>query len=132
MKLDDVILALEMTGDNSKAFYDLVTRQIVWLDDFSMSQDEYEAAADALDEHGFKRLPEKRDVNEYGMMDDFSNSIGSSWLMSAIRGPGAFRRFKDAVRYMGVEQEWYHFRDEQYRRIALEWCEECGIEISDR
>lgn len=130
MKLDDVILALEMTSDNSKSFYDLVTHEITWLDELSMTREEYEAAADTLDEHGFKRLPEKRELNEYGMMEDFADAIHSAQLHDAIRGRGAFRRFKEAVRYLGVEQEWYRFRDELYKRIAIEWCDENGVELN--
>ncbi len=57
MKLDDVILALEMTNDTTKAFYDLVTCKIECLDDLGMTREEYEAAADTLEKHGFKCLP---------------------------------------------------------------------------
>lgn len=132
MKLDDVILALEMTDDSSQAFYDLVTHKLTWLDDFSMTREEYEVAADTLDEHGFKRLPERREINEYGMMEDFADARQSPQLYDALDGRGAFHRFRTAVRRLGLEQEWYRFRDEQYRRIALEWCEECSIELSDQ
>lgn len=119
-----------MTRDNSKAFYDHVTHEITWLDELGMTREEYEAAADTLDEHGFKRLPEKRELNEYGMMEDFADAIHSAQLHDAIRGRGAFRRFKEAVRYLGVEQEWYRFRDEQYKRTAMKWCEENGVELN--
>ncbi len=129
MKLDDVILALEMTNDTAKAFYDIVTQEIEWLDDFGMTREEYEAAAETLDEHGFHRLPERQDINEYGMMEDFADEHNSSELFEAIDGRGAFRRFKAAIRRLGLEQEWYQFRDAQYKRVALEWCEECGVEL---
>lgn len=130
MTLDDVILALEMTNDASEAFYDLVTHEITWLDDFGMTREEYEKASDTLDEHGFKRLPSRRDIDEYGMMADFADRHHPSELHSAISGRGAFRRFKDAVRRMGLEQEWYQFRNAEYKRVAQEWCEDCGIILS--
>ena len=129
MRLNDVIEALEMTSDTSKAFYDLVTKKIEWLDDFGMTRDEYEAASDVLDEHGFKRLPEQRDIDEYGMMRDFADEKNSPELRNALSGRGAFRRFKDMVYHLGLDQEWYQFRDQQYRRVALEWCEDAGIEL---
>lgn len=131
MKLDDVILALEMTSDTSRAFYDLATHEIVWLDDFGMTGEEYETAADTLDEHGFHRLPDRREINEYGMMAEFAEEHPSSELYLAIDGRGAFRRFKDTIRRLGLEQEWYQFRDAQYVRVAREWCQECGIELED-
>ena len=72
----------------------------------------------------------RRDIDEYGMMADFADRHHPSELHSAISGRGAFRRFKDAVRRMGLEQEWYQFRDAEYKRVAQEWCEDCGIILS--
>ena len=131
MRLDDVILALEMSTDTAKAFYDLVTHEITWLDDFGMTREEYETAADTLDAHGCKCLPDRRDINEYGMMEDFAAMHPSAALYAAISGRGAFRRFKATIRRLGLEQQWYQFRDAQYKRIAMEWCEECGIDLED-
>ncbi len=129
MKLEDVTLALEMVNDTSKGYYDLTTHKIEWLDELSMTYEEYEAAAEVLDQHGFERLPEQREINEYRMMEDFANEYDSAELFEAIDGRGAFRRFKSAIRRLGLLEEWYRFREEQYKRLALEWCEECGIEL---
>lgn len=41
MKLADVISALDMTGDGAQGFYDHVTHEITWLNDFFMTQEEY-------------------------------------------------------------------------------------------
>ena len=129
MKLSDVLFAIEMTDDNCKGFYDLVTKRIEWLDEFGMTREEYESAADTLDEHGFKRLPDLRDINEYHMMENFADQHESADLNRAIRGRGAFRRFRSTVRRIGLEQVWFQFRDAEYKRIAKEWCEDCGIEL---
>lgn len=129
MKLSDVLLAMEMADDNCKGFYDLVTKRIEWLDEFGMTREEYESAAATLDEHGFKRLPDLRDINEYHMTEDFADQHESADLNRAIRGRGAFRRFRSAVCRIGLEQAWFQFRDAEYKRIAKEWCEDCGIEL---
>ena len=42
-------------------------------------------------------------------------------------GKGAFRRFKDSVIRLGLDQRWYQWRDEAYKKKAIEWCEENGI-----
>ncbi len=34
-------------------------------------------------------------------------------LLDAIRGRGAFRRFKDLVHRYGIQQQWYDFRDRE-------------------
>jgi hypothetical protein len=49
-------------------------------------------------------------------------------LSRALHGAGAFRRFKDDVHALGVADQWYAYRDERYRALAMEWCEEHGIE----
>jgi len=49
-------------------------------------------------------------------------------LERAIHGKGAFRQFKGCVHRGGLADRWCKFREEQYRRIALSWCEEHGIE----
>jgi len=129
MKLEDVIVALHGVSDTSKGYYDLKTKKIEWLDEFGMTSEEYEAAADVLYKHGFKCLPEKREINEYRMMEDFADKHNSAELFEAIDGRGAFRCFRSTIRRLGMQEEWYQFRDEQYKRIAQEWCEECGIEL---
>lgn len=41
-------------------------------------------------------------------------------MESAIRGSGAFRRFKDSIMHYGIEKDWYDFLEEAHRRIARE------------
>ncbi|MFD1415086.1 UPF0158 family protein [Oceanobacillus jeddahense] len=50
-------------------------------------------------------------------------------LEEAIRGRGAFRRFKDEVHDMGLEEQWYAYRNNEYKQIAINWCEENEIEF---
>ncbi|HBK53079.1 UPF0158 family protein [Syntrophomonas wolfei] len=44
-------------------------------------------------------------------------------LLYAIRGRGAFRRFKDKVQRLGIQQQWDKFREEAFKEIAIDWCE---------
>jgi hypothetical protein len=48
-------------------------------------------------------------------------------LVDAIHGSGAFRMFKDRIRRLGVEKDWYAFRDAALKEIAVEWCKEHQI-----
>ena len=52
-------------------------------------------------------------------------------LAYAIRGKGAFRRFKQSVRYHGLEQRWYDYLAEAYRELAIRWCAEKGLEYTE-
>jgi len=64
-------------------------------------------------------------------MDDFARSIDDpglrAELMSAIRGAGAFRCFKDTIHRRGVHEGWYGHRTAALGRIAADWLDGHGI-----
>lgn len=97
----------------------------------AMTTEEQQAAYDKLDEHGFYRLPTSFEIDDYSIMEDFIAGLPprpQEILENAIRGKGAFRRFKDSVRRIGLEQAWYDFQEDSYKRQAIRWCDEEGIE----
>ncbi|MCD8021312.1 MAG: UPF0158 family protein [Clostridiales bacterium] len=51
--------------------------------------------------------------------------------MNAIRGRGAFRRFKDGIYYHGIEQQWYDYQADAYKQIAVRWCRDEGLEYEE-
>ncbi len=134
VKLSDIIDAIEMTDQYSEGFLDKETGEIEWTSDMTMTRKEIEEINDKLDEHGFYRLPTSYDIREYDIMEEFVGNLTGSVLeslSSAIRGKGAFRRFKDGINRLGIEQDWYDYQAKAYRRIAIEWCEENGIEYEE-
>ncbi|HTX36315.1 MAG TPA: UPF0158 family protein [Bryobacteraceae bacterium] len=76
----------------------------------------------------FLKLPDKFEVHEGALMEDFSHSVESipirEDLLHAIHGRGAFRMFKDTLRRYGIESAWFAFREEALRQIAIRWCQE--------
>ena len=101
------------------------------ISDMTMTSEEKETACEALDEHGFYRLPTQRELSDYDTMEAFVDNLSGpaqERLATAISGRGAFRRFKDEVRRLGLEEQWYSWHEDAYRRKAIEWCEENGIE----
>jgi hypothetical protein len=74
----------------------------------------------------FVELPSKFEINEYEIMESFCYSLRdrkiSNELAYAIKGSGAFRRFKDRIYEYGIEQQWYQYRDEALGEIAKDWC----------
>lgn len=62
-------------------------------------------------------------------IDNLSEGRKQDELYDTIKGRGTFRRFKDEVYELGLEQKWYKYRDVAYEKLAIEWCEENGIEI---
>jgi nitroreductase len=73
--------------------------------------------------------------NEYRMMARFCLSVDDEDmrddLCNAIRGRGAFRRFKDRIQAYGMAEAWYRYRDAALREIAMAWCEEHGIPYTE-
>jgi SPX domain protein involved in polyphosphate accumulation len=134
VKLDQIIEAIEMGDDTSESFYDCETGEIVWVSSVTMDTAEQEAIYERLDEHGFFRLPTQYDRHDYRIMEDFVSSLPSgpqSHLSRVMHGRGAFRRFKDTVIDMGLDTDWYMWRDDSYRKMAVEWCEENEIEYME-
>jgi len=131
VNLSEIIDVLNFTDEYSHFFLDKTNGEIVWVSDMGMTMKEQKEAYETLDAHGFYRLPEQRDIHEYRMMEDFISSLpvgdARNRLSMAIYGKGAFRRFKDGVIRLGLDQHWYQWRDEAYKRKAIEWCEENGI-----
>jgi Uncharacterised protein family (UPF0158) len=69
----------------------------------------------------------------YADMEAFIETVASlrlqERLRGAIRGRGAFRRFKDVLGRQPAELErWFAFRDGRVRQRALAWLAEEGIE----
>ena len=76
-------------------------------------------------------MPGQYEIHEYRMMEEFIEELGNQKMQAelyrAIQGRGAFRRFKDKIRYEGIEQQWYDFQNNFYREFALRWCKENNI-----
>ncbi|NUU96866.1 UPF0158 family protein [Marinitoga sp. 1138] len=80
-------------------------------------------------------IPSQYDIHEYMIMKKFSiymvDDETSEILLNAIRGRGAFRRFKDEIFRLGLREKWFDYKTEKYKEIAIEWCEKHGIEYEE-
>ena len=152
VKLSEVIESMEFQPDEAESYLDTATGEIFMISDEEMhiaeestSPEEYpewqqeiiKAAKEILEdkEGRFITRPSRFDIDEYRMMEKFSLSVNddeiSDSLYAAIKGRGAFRRFKDGVCRFGLEKDWNRYRDENYKKLAVEWCKENDIEYID-
>ena len=80
-------------------------------------------------------LPNQYELNDYEIMEDFSRSIDDpvkrNILLTAIGGKGAFRWFRHSIADLGIEEEWYAFKDAAYREIARIWCVQHKLKYSE-
>jgi hypothetical protein len=152
VKLDDIIEGLELQSDERYAFLDKRTGEVVSISDEEMQaaeddepiedfpdwqQDLVRIAKEIVDETGdYIDLPTKFDIDEYSIMEKFCLSLDDSEmsddLYSAIKGSGAFRRFKDAINEYDIADDWYKYRNDALKEIAIEWCQDNDIEFEDK
>lgn len=132
INLQTIIDGLEMVDDMNRVFLDTETNDTVYLSEFdpSLTAD----TAELMEQHPsrFIPLPTQREINEYGMMEDFVEELPDGdqkyTLAVAISGRGAFRRFKDTVARFDLEDKWYAYRERCYARVARRWCEDNDVE----
>ena len=151
VKLSDIIEGLESQSDECSSFLNTKTGEVVLITDYAMqAAEDDEPLEDVPDwEQGlvavareisaesgqYIQLPAKYDIDEYSIMENFCMSLDKQEigdiLYDLISGSGAFRRFKDAIYKYDIKDEWYAYRDNAMKEIAIEWCRENNIEFED-
>ncbi len=154
VSLRDLVDELQMLSNESNVYLNKFTGKVITITD-----DEFEDESEvANEEHGdedsdleleffqeakkalalddeYLKLPGKFDIDEYEIMERFCLSIPdgkvSDVLLGKIKGSGAFRRFKDTIYQYGIEKDWFKYRDDAYKEIAIVWLESHGFAYSD-
>ncbi len=131
VKLNEVIDALDFTNDEIEYYYNPDTEEI-FMSNIGNFEDLNEDELDELFEKSIM-LPTRYDINEYEMMENFAETISDAKLQNqlyiSLNGSGAFRRFKGTCTNFNIIDDWYKFRDERYKEIAIDWCKENKIEF---
>jgi Uncharacterised protein family (UPF0158) len=153
-KLSDLIDVLLMDSPEHVTRFDRQTGQIVRVERSILSAVE-EGAEDSLthapdwqkaevevaralcEDAGerFLHPPDKFDFNEYRQMERFigtlSDQEAADQLWRAIKGKGAFRYFKDTLHRLGIQEEWYRYRDEAMKEFVIGWAEANNVLYED-
>jgi hypothetical protein len=152
IKLTDVIDGMESQSDESSSLLNKETGEVVLIADEEMraaedddpiedfpdwQQDQVRVAKEIIAETGdYIPLPTKFDINEYSIMERFCVSLDdpemSDVLYGLIKGSGAFGRFKNAIHEYDIADDWYKYRNDALKEIAIEWCQENDIEFEDK
>ncbi|MGF6949981.1 hypothetical protein QF028_002486 [Neobacillus sp. B4I6] len=147
VKLQSIVEELKMQFEESRTFLSIKAGEIISVTSENLRAAEEEEPFDHLPEweqedrkvaidvvenfENYKELPTKYEVNEYEIMENFcltvSDQSKQESLLRAIKEKGAFRRFKDKIIDFEMEEQWYSYRDECFKQIAIEWCQENKI-----
>ena len=150
VKLKAIIEGLELQSDEGSSHLNKATGEVVYVTDEDLRAAEEEEpldefpewqheairiAGEMLETDHYLPLPTKFDIHEYSIMERFCRSVDDDDmrddLCNAIRGRGAFRYFKDRIYVYGIADDWYRYRDEALKEIAIAWCEENGIRYTE-
>ena len=151
-KLKEIAEEIGIQSDEHTSYFDRKTGEVLMvsdnemrvaeenisLEDYPEWQHEMIAMAKLVvnDAEGrYLPIPSKWDFHEYKVMEKFcwsrDDEEQSENLLDAIQGRGAFRMFKDRIHRLGIQNDWYRFRDEALEVLASDWAEENGIELTD-
>jgi hypothetical protein len=138
---------LQMQFDESSAYLNTVDGEVYIISDQELSaaeecdpiddfpdwqQQNIRIAQEIISADNYIKLPSKYDVHEYAIMEEFCNSAVDSKISDAmqiaIQGKGAFGRFKDACHRFGIIDQWYSFKTEALKEIAIAWCKDNNLE----
>ena len=131
VKLNDIIDALEFVnmGIDSYAYFNPKENEIFYVNEYNNFEEQEELIEESIG------LPTKFQIDEYSMMEEFIETIDDvklyNQLCIAINGSGAFRRFKDTCINYEIIEDWYKFRDQKYKELAINWCEENNIKYEE-
>ena len=96
--------------------------------------EEVSKAREVLESEDFLALPGKLEIHEYSIIERFCLEVEDpgvrETLLRAIRGAGAFRRFRDVIHESGMAEAWYAYRQQALEEIAAEWLEANEIAFS--
>ena len=93
-----------------------------------------EEESDDSERERLVKIPEQESGEAYEVMEEFVETVGNRHLREllnvALRGKGAFRRFKDVLfNYPKEREQWFEFEDRRRREMIAEWARDEGVEI---
>jgi hypothetical protein len=150
VKLSDIIDGLESQSDRLTSYLNKKTGEIITVteDEFMLAesdeptddlseweQESREKVREIQDSDDYIALPSQFDIHEHSIMERFCRTIEDDKIRNemyrAIQGRGAFRYFKDNIHRFNIVEDWYEYRAEAFKQIAIDWCQAYRIEYDE-
>jgi hypothetical protein len=137
VNLEDLCAALDDGSFEHQYFLDTETGDVIFVPEMYGDEDMQQQLADIdADETGrYVQVPSAESSGGYRDMEEYIAALPDERLQEllevAIRGKGAFRRFKDVLaRDPGALRHWFEFKSLQLQGRAREWLADQGYEPS--
>lgn len=156
VKLQKIVDELEMRSDNTTVYYNINTGELINVTNEDMNRVENkETLEDVLDGClGWEKshleevynlmfedidncvaLPSNFDIRDSDIMEEFIETINNdnkrNQLENCMWQKGMYRKFKDKLIDLGLEEDYYRFYEEKLKEIAIEWCEENNLQYEE-
>ena len=135
IKIDELLNAMETNCDLSQWYYDIQEDKLIIIsDDCDNSIEDYfwKKEIEAGEEDRFISTPTEYNIYEHNMMVTYANNHSTELrdiLLGTLFKKGAFRRFKDTLYELDIQDNWYKYKKEEYIKIAYTWADKYGINI---
>ena len=124
IKLSEMRDALYDVSMETSCYFNTKTNNILWKWEFNIEESTYTEEDEFNDD--IISLFNFYTKNDYDIMQDFISNISNdslrNKLFNATRGKGAFHRFREITDYNNITDDWYKFQDNEYKKIAENWC----------
>ena len=146
VKLSDVVEAMDLPNQDWGSYLNPDSGEIVTVTDEERrlvedgeqvddvpdwQRETLPKAREALESDRFLALPGSFEIHEWSIMQQFAQSQSghrqADELLHSLHGRGAFRMFRSAVKRLGLEDDWYRFRESAFVDTAEDWLKAHGI-----
>ena len=150
VKISKIAEEIDCQPDESSMFYNTEDGEVYLVSDYEMhiaddddpvdnlpewQKEQIQLAKQIIAGDQYIRLPDKWDIHEYSIMEKFCLKVAdpkvSEALQVAIQGKGAFRRFRDVCHRFKVIDQWYSYKAEALKEVAIAWCEDHNLEYEE-
>ena len=155
VEIQKIVDELEMRFMDTTVYYNKITGEILNVqdDDFRIVEDDdfeknienypewqrehlkkvYDLLYNDID--NYIALPNNFEIKDSDIMEEFIDTISNNnkkiQLENCMWKNGMYRKFKDKLIEVGLENEYYKFYDEKLKEIAIEWCKENNLEYEE-
>ena len=127
--LSQVIEGVEFINEEEDTcgFYNPMTGDIFYLGEYDFSREEEYSSV----EEGCIKMPTREEIDEEGIMQEFIETIEDVTVYNQLgivfSGENGAHMFLETCRNFGILDDWYRYRDEKFKKIALEWCQKNSV-----